>query len=162
MIADVAIYLVGHFSVSGIRKELYEAEKKRDIARAMYQHFGEVVDLDYWESYCTACEVALDLAKWYAKPLTRGARQSAGELKETVNILDVASKYTKLAKRGQEYMGKCPIHPSKVGENFEVNPAKQQFHCFSAQHGGDVIKLLMDVEGLSFQGSLSYLRNNFV
>ena len=162
MIADIAIELVGRFSVSGIRKELYEAEKKRDAARAMYQHFGEVVDLDYWESYHLACEMALDISKSYAKPTIPGVRESASDLKERIDILNVASKYTKLVKRGREHMGVCPIHPSKVGDNFEVNPTKQQYHCFSGQHGGDVIQLVMEVERLSFQESLSYLRNNFV
>ena len=162
MIADIAIELVGRFSVSGIRKELYEAEKKRDLARAMYRHFGEVVDLDYWESYHLACEMALDISQSYPRPKTVGVFESADDLKDRVDILSVASKYTQLTKRGREHMGVCPIHPSRVGDNFEVNPVKQQFHCFSGQHGGDVIQLVMEVEGISFQESLSYLRNNFV
>ena len=162
MIADVAVYLAQHYNAPSIRQEMFEAEQKRDLARCMYFQFGETAGLEYWEQFYLGCEMAMDLLQSYPKPRTPAIRQSAAELRERVDLLDVASRYTKLRKNGLEYMGKCPLHSSDVGENFEVNPQKQLWHCFSCQKGGDVFKLVMEVEEMDFPETCNYLRNNFV
>jgi hypothetical protein len=163
MIADVAVYLVEHFNASGIRRELRIAEQKRDHAKCMYLQFDENGDdWDYWDNYYLGCEVALDLLQFYPKPRTPAIRESAKELRERVDLLDVAGRYTKLRKNGDEYMGKCPLHASNDGENFEVNTTKQLWHCFSCQKGGDVFKLVMEVEKMDFPETCNFLRSNFV
>lgn len=46
-------------------------------------------------------------------------------------------------------MGLCPFHDEKTG-SFNVNPAKQFFHCFGCRASGDVIAFLMRLEGRGF------------
>ena len=42
-----------------------------------------------------------------------------------------------LTRRGDEYQGPHPLHDSKGGANFCVNPTKNIWHCFRHDTGGD-------------------------
>ena len=46
-------------------------------------------------------------------------------------------------------MGLCPFHTEKT-PSFSVQPDKGYYHCFGCGAGGDVIKFLMEKEGLGF------------
>lgn len=89
---------------------------------------------------------------------SKEARLDARELKDRLDIVQIASRYTKLEKVSDEYMGVCPLHPSTSGKNFEVNPSKRLWHCFSCGQGGDVFKLVMLVEKLDFCQALTRVR----
>lgn len=53
-----------------------------------------------------------------------------------------------LHKRGNEYYGPHPIHNSKTGQNFWVNPSKNCWHCFRHGTGGGPLLWLAVEEGI--------------
>lgn len=71
------------------------------------------------------------------------------EVRSSVNIFDIVSRYVQLHKSGKNWFGLCPFHPENT-PSFSVNEQKQIFHCFSCGRGGNVFKFIMEVEGLSF------------
>ncbi|MGX4645097.1 DNA primase [Holzapfeliella sp. JNUCC 80] len=71
------------------------------------------------------------------------------EVRTNTDILDVASQYIQFQKKGKNYFGLCPFHEERT-PSFSISEEKQIFHCFSCGRGGNVFKLLMDIENLSF------------
>lgn len=57
--------------------------------------------------------------------------------------------YVQLRKRGRDLVGLCPFHGEK-SPSFHVHPDSGYFKCFGCQKGGDVIKFVMELEGLPF------------
>jgi hypothetical protein len=69
------------------------------------------------------------------------------EVREKARIDDVVSGYVTLKRAGGGSLkGLCPFHDEKT-PSFNVNPARQFFHCFGCGEGGDVISFLMKVDG---------------
>jgi DNA primase len=77
-------------------------------------------------------------------------------LKSSVDIVGVVGQYVRLRKIGQRYLGLCPFHTEKT-PSFNVNPAHQFYKCFGCGEGGDVIKFVEKIEGLSFYEALTLL-----
>src|SRR5690606_33932675 len=71
------------------------------------------------------------------------------DILDRVDIVDVVGEYVTLRKVGANYAGLCPFHTEKT-PSFNVNPPRKIFHCFGCQVGGDAIKFLQEIEGLSF------------
>jgi DNA primase len=78
------------------------------------------------------------------------------EVRLNNDIVDVISEYIKLEKRGQYYFGLCPFHGEKTS-SFSVTPSMQIYHCFGCKKSGNVIRFIMDMEGLSFLDAVKYL-----
>jgi len=77
-------------------------------------------------------------------------------VRERSDLLSIASEYLTLKKSGQNYSGLCPFHEEKTA-SFNINPAKQFFHCFGCGAGGDVFQFVSQIEGLSFPETLRQL-----
>ena len=71
------------------------------------------------------------------------------QIRDSVDIVDVVSRYVTLTKTGQNLRGLCPFHQEKT-PSFTVTPARQMFYCFGCGVGGDVFTFLMRKEGLEF------------
>ena len=71
------------------------------------------------------------------------------QIRDSVDIVDVVSRYVTLSKIGQNFRGLCPFHQEKT-PSFTVTPARQMFYCFGCGVGGDVFTFLMRKEGLEF------------
>jgi len=71
------------------------------------------------------------------------------EVAERLSIVDLVSEYVSLRRSGSNYTGLCPFHGEKT-PSFNVNPAKEIFHCFGCGAGGNIFSFLMKIEGLSF------------
>ncbi len=71
------------------------------------------------------------------------------EVRDRADIVELISSYLTLKKAGANYQGLCPFHGEKT-PSFNVNPARQTFHCFGCGVGGDVFGFLMRMDGLSF------------
>lgn len=56
-------------------------------------------------------------------------------------------KMGKLKKSGSELYGVHPVHGSTTGMNFFINPAKNLWHCFRCNSGGDALALLAVLNG---------------
>lgn len=77
-------------------------------------------------------------------------------IRESVNIVDLVSRYVSLRKRGRNFIGLCPFHQEKT-PSFTVNPEKQIFHCFGCGQGGNAFRFLMQHEKLSFVDAVKRL-----
>ncbi len=78
------------------------------------------------------------------------------ELKEKVNIVEVAESYVTLEKRGASYWACCPFHHEKT-PSFAINEAGQYYHCFGCGESGDVIRFVSEMESLEFMGAVKML-----
>lgn len=77
-------------------------------------------------------------------------------LKEKTNIVDIASGYMSLERRGQNYWACCPFHHEKT-PSFSINGADQFYHCFGCGESGDVIKLVCAMENIEFIDAVKLL-----
>jgi DNA primase len=81
---------------------------------------------------------------------------TAEEVKSRLDIVEHISDYVQLKRSGANYKGLCPFHNEK-SPSFMVHPAKQIFHCFGCNAGGDVFTFTMKHEGLNFPEALALL-----
>ena len=87
--------------------------------------------------------------------------ESIAEVREKARIDEIVSGYVTLRNAGGDSMkGLCPFHDEK-SPSFQVTPSRGLFYCFGCQAGGDVIKFLMDIDGLSFGESVERLADKF-
>ncbi|MBP1156319.1 MULTISPECIES: DNA primase [unclassified Paenibacillus] len=65
------------------------------------------------------------------------------------DIVEVVGRHVHLTKQGHYLKGLCPFHSEKT-PSFTVTPEKQIYHCFGCGAGGNAIRFISEVEGLSF------------
>ena len=78
------------------------------------------------------------------------------EVAERLSIVEVIGEYIALKRSGSNYTGLCPFHGEKT-PSFNVNPAREIFHCFGCGAGGDIFSFVMKIEGVSFPEALHKL-----
>jgi DNA primase len=80
------------------------------------------------------------------------------QLKSSIDIVKVIGEYVRLRRVGStgRYTGLCPFHQEKTA-SFNVNQARQFYKCFGCGVGGDVLKFVMEIEGLTFPETLKLL-----
>ena len=88
----------------------------------------------------------------------RISQRSIEDVRQTTNIVEVASEFTALRRQGARFSGLCPYpdHDEKT-PSFSVSPDRGFYYCFGCQRGGDAIKLVTELKSLSFTESVSYL-----
>lgn len=69
-------------------------------------------------------------------------------IKARIRIEDVAGASTRLRRSGRELVGLSPFKPERT-PSFFVDPAKGTFYCFATAQGGDVIRLVELVHGIT-------------
>ena len=84
------------------------------------------------------------------------AQEKVREVAERISIVEVVSEYVQLRRSGGNYLGLCPFHGEKT-PSFNVNPAREIFHCFGCGAGGNAFSFIMKVEGLSFPEAVKML-----
>lgn len=79
-------------------------------------------------------------------------------MRDTADIVEVASEFTALKRQGARYTGLCPYpdHSEKT-PSFSVTPDKGFYYCFGCSKGGDAIKLVTDLKDLPFVEAVTYL-----
>lgn len=83
------------------------------------------------------------------------------QLKAAIRIEDVVGEYVRLRKSGpRRYMGLCPFHNEKSA-SFTVHVVYQFYKCFSCGASGDVVKFVMEKEGLSFYEAMKSLAERY-
>lgn len=73
------------------------------------------------------------------------------------DIVQVVEQYLPLEhKSSANFFGLCPFHKEDTA-SFSVSPSKQIFYCFGCHKGGNVVKFIQEIEGLSFPEALRFL-----
>jgi len=72
------------------------------------------------------------------------------------SILEIVSSYVDLRRAGKEYIGSCLFHAEKT-PSFSVNEEKSLFYCHGCHEGGDTIRFIEKIEGLTFTQALAHL-----
>ncbi len=80
----------------------------------------------------------------------------AQQIKGALSLVDIISEYTELNKKGREFLGRCPFHNEKT-PSFTVNEEKGLYHCFGCHAGGDMIKFIQEIEGITYPEALKKL-----
>ncbi|MEE8295992.1 MAG: DNA primase [Sphingomonadales bacterium] len=78
------------------------------------------------------------------------------ELRARTSLEAVISRKVKLTKKGREHSGLCPFHNEKT-PSFTVVEEKGFYHCFGCGAHGDVIRFVMEDEGLPFHEAVQKL-----
>ena len=87
--------------------------------------------------------------------------EDIAEVREKAPIDEVVSSYVTLRNAGGgSQKGLCPFHDEK-SPSFHVTPARQFWHCFGCQEGGDVFTFLMKIDGLSFVEAVERLADKY-
>lgn len=82
------------------------------------------------------------------------------EVLRHADIVEVVSEYLPLKKKGSNYWALSPFKPEKT-PSFAVSPSKQIFKCFASGKGGDVIRFVMEMEGISYYEALQKLARKY-
>jgi DNA primase len=83
--------------------------------------------------------------------------EDIAEVREKARIDDVISAYVTLKSAGGgNIKGLCPFHDEK-SPSFNVTPSRGMYHCFGCGQGGDVIKFVMEMDGLGFTETVERL-----
>lgn len=81
------------------------------------------------------------------------------ELRGKNDIIDVASKYLTLSRRGANFWACCPFHNEKT-PSFSIKQDGQFFKCFGCGESGNVISLVMKMENVDFITAVEMLCKN--
>lgn len=88
------------------------------------------------------------------KPIAEGV---VDEIRRSVDIVDLVSRYIPLHKAGKNLKALCPFHKEKT-PSFVVNAERQTFHCFGCGEKGDVFTFVQKMERLaSFPEAIEFL-----
>ncbi len=74
------------------------------------------------------------------------------------DIVEIVGRHVHLTKQGHYLKGLCPFHSEKT-PSFTVTPERQIYHCFGCGAGGNAIRFISEVEGLSFGQAVRKLAN---
>ena len=78
-------------------------------------------------------------------------------VRERSPIDEVVGEYLQLRNAGGGSLkGLCPFHEEKT-PSFNVTPSRGLFYCFSCSEGGDAIKFVQKIDGLSFVEAVELL-----
>lgn len=78
------------------------------------------------------------------------------ELRQRLALSDIVGRKVRLIRKGREHSGLCPFHNEK-SPSFTVNDDKAFYHCFGCGAHGDVIRFVMESEGLGFTETVERL-----
>ena len=70
---------------------------------------------------------------------------------QKADIVEVASHYLKLTKKGNNYTALCPFHNDKSLGSFYINQEKQIFKCFSCGMAGNALNFIKEIENISWK-----------
>ncbi|AWV98123.1 DNA primase [Arcticibacterium luteifluviistationis] len=82
------------------------------------------------------------------------------QILQAADVVDVVGDFVSLKKRGANMIACCPFHNEKT-PSFSVSATKQIYKCFGCGKGGDAVRFIMDLEGLSYPEALKWLAKKY-
>jgi DNA primase catalytic core len=86
----------------------------------------------------------------------RLSQETLERLRGGVPLSNVVSRTVELSPSGRGMVGRCPFHDDRT-PSFSVDDSRGLYYCFGCGAGGDIIKFLMETEGLTFPEAVSML-----
>ena len=74
-------------------------------------------------------------------------------IRSSVDIVEVISRYIPLTQKGKNYFGICPFHDDH-SPSLSVSKEKQIYSCFTCGATGNVFRFIQDYENVSFKEAL--------
>lgn len=78
------------------------------------------------------------------------------QVRNASNIVDIARSYLPLRQKGQDFWACCPFHSEKT-PSFAISAPKQFYYCYGCHESGNVFKLVMKMENLSWHEAVEML-----
>lgn len=82
------------------------------------------------------------------------------QVKESVRIEDVVSRYVAITPKASIYVGHCPFHHDSGRPNLVVFPKTQTWACFACGAQGDVLDFICRIGGLTVHEALVRMDND--
>ncbi len=82
--------------------------------------------------------------------------EDIARVRESTDLVALASEHLALRRVGQRYTGLCPFHPEKT-PSFSINPEAGFYYCFGCGASGDAITFVREVEHLDFVDAVERL-----
>ena len=95
--------------------------------------------------------------------MQRGAGFTDGAVdavREAVDLIDLASEYTRVERHGQRFRALCPFHKEKT-PSLSLDPESKLYYCFGCGAGGDAFKFHMELTGDDFRTALEHLARRY-
>lgn len=81
--------------------------------------------------------------------MSRIPEETIEQIAAANNIVEVIGGYIPLKRAGTNWRALCPFHQEKT-PSFNVNEARQSYHCFGCGAGGSVFRFVMEYENIDF------------
>jgi len=76
---------------------------------------------------------------------------------QTLDIVEVVSRYITLRRLGSSYSGQCPFHTTSTYDAFRVSTRLNIFKCFNCNETGGPVEFIQKIEGVDFKRALEIL-----
>ena len=87
--------------------------------------------------------------------------ETVERVKERADIVELVEARTGPVRRtGAGVMARCPFHEERSA-SFSIDPVKKLYHCFGCGEGGDVLSLVIKLEGLGFEDAVELLADRY-
>jgi DNA primase len=87
-------------------------------------------------------------------------KETVDQIMQTADIVEVVGDYVQLKRKGTTHTACCPFHNEK-SPSFYVTPAKGIFKCFGCGKAGDVVRFVMEIDGISYPEALRHLAKKY-
>ena len=84
--------------------------------------------------------------------------EEINNIRSSVDIVEIISKYIPLTQKGKNYFGICPFHDDH-SPSMSVSKEKQIYTCFSCGATGNVFTFVSEYEHINFYEAVKLLGN---
>ncbi len=87
--------------------------------------------------------------------------ETVERVKERADIVELVEARTGPVRRtGSGVMARCPFHEERSA-SLSIDPVKKLYHCFGCGEGGDVLSLVIKLDGLGFEDAVEMLADRY-